>query len=460
MWLAHETGAGVGPGAQNVKLQPTTTITLPTPDGVHAIRLWPKMGCNDLGNDCSLGSSGGPGQGCVHKNSDGSSDYSRCGPPIDTKFEASWGRSGKPCNSTSQDGCDFVDMSLVDGYTLPFTLDIQGKCSKPQGVLDCSGLSLDRCPAGEQMAGSSHSLHAKNPATGAIAGCYSPCSKLIFSHWGNKAVGRSQSPAAAPYCCPTPPMSPKACREGPIERTRFVSLIRKHCKGAYAYSYDDEMGLSQCEPTTHYKLTFFCPSTPQPRLDHKPPVLLPVPAVVPVASIVETPIPWGGASEESDANLAAAAMGGERGDSPALCDYPNLKLCGLFIPGRSCQCDAFCKQMTNCCPDYSGKCNTEDIMGNAGGRLTFRQPQARFEGDERVRMGAVACVVAMVTSVLWATFHLLMTRRYMRAMREDAQAASEARLQFPESLTCAYESVSEEDEPSFEANQGTVRYSA
>lgn len=416
IWIAHETGASVGQGMQNVKIEPTTTHTFPTPDGVHAIRMWPKMGCNDLGNNCSLGSSGGPGQGCVHHGEDGSADYSRCGPPIDTKFEASWGRTGKPCTDHSQEGCDFIDMSLVDGYTLPFQLEIKGKwCSKPQGVLDCSELSLERCPADEHLAGKVHSLQANNPATGRVAGCYSPCSKLLMSAWGNKATGVARDPAVAPFCCPTPPISPSACRAGPIEKTRFVSLVRKHCKGAYSYAYDDERGLTQCDPTTQYKLTFLCPSTHQPHVSQP---ANPLPIAV-------APIPWAPTMDTEDEAAAPVPQNdGLRKARGDLCVYPELKLCDVFVPGRSCQCDAACGSIGNCCTDYSTRCGVD---GSSDGIASIQTDSRYVQSGvtDQVRLVSIVVVTAIFTSVLWVAFHLLWTRRQLDCIRQEVDARAE-----------------------------------
>ena len=61
--------------------------------------------------------------------------------------EASFGMSGE----------DWIDVSLVDGWTLPFRLELRGECSGGYGnktadaksAVDCSGLTLDRCPGSE-----------------------------------------------------------------------------------------------------------------------------------------------------------------------------------------------------------------------------------------------------------------------------------------------------------------------
>merc|ERR1712241_654406 len=74
--------------------------------------------------------------------------------------------------------CDYIDLSLVDGFTLPFKLDIKGTClgqgDKPVSKIDCSGLS---------------------------------CHKLFDTKWDNSMAldHHASDPDLAPYCCPTPP---------------------------------------------------------------------------------------------------------------------------------------------------------------------------------------------------------------------------------------------------------------
>ncbi|CAJ1358421.1 unnamed protein product [Effrenium voratum] len=45
----------------------------------------------------------------------------------------SFGENGAPCNpqtpgGVEMKGCDYVDISLVDGWTLPVKLDVHGDC--------------------------------------------------------------------------------------------------------------------------------------------------------------------------------------------------------------------------------------------------------------------------------------------------------------------------------------------
>mmetsp|Transcript_42831 Transcript_42831/g.136103 ORF Transcript_42831/g.136103 Transcript_42831/m.136103 type:complete len:393 (+) Transcript_42831:82-1260(+) len=268
IWIAHLANVGVGPGQQNVKIEPMASHSFSEAetDGLAGSRYWAKMGCDEQGNHCKLGGSGGPTQACVI----GGSDYSQCAPPIDTKFEATWGRKGAPCNPAAPSemaGCDFVDISLVDGWTLPFKLEVlsgvcTGKAEQHVSSLDCSGLTVDKCPKDENL-GAGHetvNMVAISPHSGKPSGCYGPCLKLIDDKWDNvMARGRKRDdPGVVPYCCTTPPMDSHSCNAGPIGSTKYVQSVHDLCPGVYGFAYDDGMGLMRCT-YGHYKMTFFCP---------------------------------------------------------------------------------------------------------------------------------------------------------------------------------------------------------
>lgn len=266
LWIAHMAAATIGPDAQDVKIEPNAFFEFSTPPGLTATRYWPKMGCDENGHDCTLGGSGGPGEHCVRKHD----DYSRCAPPIDTKFEGTFGSQSLPCqDGVGVEGCDYVDVSLVDGWTLPFVLKIVGQCVGTKGpttdlTLDCSGLTFDQCPQYESLTAANGlvtDLRAVNPRTDQVAGCYAPCQKLVSEKWNNsESNGRFQwDQEVAPYCCPTPPETPEACRSGAMIQTEFLKTVHRQCPGVYGYAYDDGMGLLRCSPFSIYELIFSCP---------------------------------------------------------------------------------------------------------------------------------------------------------------------------------------------------------
>lgn len=266
IWLTHLANVGVGPGPQNAVIEPGGTLTFDETetDGLAGSRYWPKMGCDAQGNNCVLGGSGGPNQGCTLK----TPDYSSCAPPIDTKFEATWGRQGEPCDpaTNKMSGCDFVDVSLVDGFTLPFKLEVlSGTCTgrvSDVKVVDCSSLSVSQCPTDDNLGAGPINMQAFSPKIGKPVGCYAPCLKKIDTKWNNfGAKGKSRNdPDVTKYCCTTPPETSQTCNAGPLPQTKYVQTVHQHCPGVYAFAYDDGQGLMRCS-YGQYKLTFMCPDT-------------------------------------------------------------------------------------------------------------------------------------------------------------------------------------------------------
>jgi len=82
-----------------------------------------------MGENCAFGESGGPNLPCPHAG---------CSPPIDSKFEATFGTS---------DGLDWYNSSQVDGWTLPYEkiFTCEGDANN-SADLDCSGLTRSTCP--------------------------------------------------------------------------------------------------------------------------------------------------------------------------------------------------------------------------------------------------------------------------------------------------------------------------
>jgi hypothetical protein len=272
MWIAHMAAASPGPDPQNIKLEPLQSHDMTVYPGLAATRYWPKFRCNAEGNSCKVGGSGGPGEACE--------TTSGCAPAVDTKFEATFGSANMPCDASADSingspGCDFIDVSLVDGFTVGFKLKIQDckfttrnstghrTLKSAPSLIDCSKIDMANCPTAEDMGqAGTHSLVVKNPNSGTDAGCYSPCSKLTFAQWNNPtAKGHSpQDDTCKEYCCPTPPESADACRKGPVNSTKFVEAVHSMCPGVYGYSYDDGIGLMSCPRGTQYEMIFYCPT--------------------------------------------------------------------------------------------------------------------------------------------------------------------------------------------------------
>ncbi|UUX48697.1 thaumatin family protein [Nisaea acidiphila] len=264
------------------------SITYNIPDkGLAGTRFWPTMAvsCPDDGSDCSIGESGGPGLACP--------DGVGCAPPVDSKFEGTFGcfdsvakKGGcliNPSSGTPLPSSDGWDTSMVDGYTLPYKVEVKGSCpgGPKNNTIDCSKLSFASCPTDEDLStdGTYPALKNENlvlnfpTATGGKTnvqtGCYSPCSKLTIGNWQNipnppftngPVTYQPSDPQADYYCCGGD-IGPEACRNGPVVKTSYVELIHKFCPQTYAYAYDDGTGNFSCPATaeTIYEVTFFCP---------------------------------------------------------------------------------------------------------------------------------------------------------------------------------------------------------
>mmetsp|Transcript_16032 Transcript_16032/g.30221 ORF Transcript_16032/g.30221 Transcript_16032/m.30221 type:complete len:279 (-) Transcript_16032:59-895(-) len=193
IWMAHCCNYNY---AQNVKIDGGASRDFPAYAGLRGFRLWPKMRCNADGNGCRIGQSGGRGQPC------GTDGNWRCQAHIDTKFEATFGYRA-----------DYYDMSMVDGYTLPFQLRLKG-CSIPGlgSFLDCSGLSLDACPRAN-----------KEYYNGKLLGCHAR---------GRPGHGTGE----------------------------YINLVHRLCPKTYAFDLDDANGNHNCPHGTTYEITFLCPA--------------------------------------------------------------------------------------------------------------------------------------------------------------------------------------------------------
>ena len=278
IWIFYQSGfmGGTMAAPHQLVLAPTAAYDYPIPDrGIAGTRFWPGYGCDSSGNNCAIGQSGGPAdQGFV-------CPPNGCAPPIDSKFEGTFG-----CLPTVAPGdCllnpadpahrplpvrDGWDTSMVDGFTLPYRVQVRGNCGRGprNNLIDCSGLPLSACPTAENissagqfpaLASVSLRLSSVDVDAGAtIQGCYSDCSRLTKPQRGGMNFSPSD-PQALAYCCPTPPITPVQCSAGPVAASGYTSLIHSYCPQVYAYAYDDGSGNWSCDAGTQYEVIFYCP---------------------------------------------------------------------------------------------------------------------------------------------------------------------------------------------------------
>lgn len=265
IWIAHSDNV---PDPQNIQLGRGQSHDYAIPDsGLSATRFWPKTGCNGAGHDCKVGDSGeGGGKPCP---------ATGCQPPVDSKFEATFAPKGAAAQT-------WYNLSQVDGYTLPFKVVPRGVGAEQGSCVssDCSKLSLDRCPGGEDLSGGgryssfAHEDLRVRDAAGNVVACMAPCKKWNYpAPWG---LGQPESADPGLHlCCPTPidPVSGQctaanhcmtsgACSNAAdplsVVHTGYVAAMRSMCPSAYSYAYDDAAGLHACSSQTGFEVTF-CP---------------------------------------------------------------------------------------------------------------------------------------------------------------------------------------------------------
>ena len=267
LWIFHTVGAGGGTLKAPAKVQLAKKgdhVDYNIPDkGLAGVRFWPGAKCDASGNNCKIGSSGGPGLSCPSEG---------CAPPVDSKFEGTFGCLGSvaenDCQINPSSGSqaklprsDSWDTSMVDGFTLPYKVEVAGTCpgAPKNNTIDCTDLKWEYCPKKESLNGTDTNLRLKYPDTNEVVGCYSPCSKLTMNNWSNSPTYSPSSDQAKYYCCGG--ITPGECRGGVGASTGYVKNIHKYCPQTYAYAYDDGTGLFGCPAakTTVYTVTFHCP---------------------------------------------------------------------------------------------------------------------------------------------------------------------------------------------------------
>lgn len=231
IWIAHHVDGGgqhtPSRDPQNVKLQPRESYSFATISGTAGTKFWPKTGCDAHGQSCRVGG---------HE----------AGGGVDTVFEAIFGTNGG----------DLAFISLEQGFTFPFTLEVEGECQKgsaalPDHGIDCSRLSFEHCPGAEDLgsAGSGVDLRVWNFRK-EVVGCYSPCARL------RHLEGSKRKNLTDEYCC-SEAESRDSCRAG---STDYARAVHQMCPDIGSSASDQGPGPLRCRDTARYRLSFHCPA--------------------------------------------------------------------------------------------------------------------------------------------------------------------------------------------------------
>ncbi|KAL5709749.1 Thaumatin-like protein 1 [Ranunculus cassubicifolius] len=169
-------------------------------------RFWARTGCTNNGQfTCATGNCGN-----IDCNGAG-------GAPPTTLVEFTLASSANPQ--------DFYDVSLVDGFNLPVSVEPQGGSGCNPSACAANVNSL--CPP---------ELSPKG-ADGSTIACKSAC--LAFNQ--------------PQYCCTDAFNTPDTCKPTP-----YSTIFKNACPQAYSYAYDDKTSTFTCSGGANYLITF-CP---------------------------------------------------------------------------------------------------------------------------------------------------------------------------------------------------------
>ncbi|ORX94040.1 putative Zeamatin precursor [Basidiobolus meristosporus CBS 931.73] len=134
--------------------------------------------------------------------------------------------SGRPPASLAEftfngwNNLDFYDVSLVDGYNLPISIQPHTKVPNWGNPYSCGSPTVEKdinliCPGPLQI----------RDHDGNVVGCESACS----------AFGLPQ------YCCSGPDSTPQTCHP-----SKYSKLFKSACPFCYSYAYDDATSIFTC----------------------------------------------------------------------------------------------------------------------------------------------------------------------------------------------------------------------
>ncbi|KAF2307469.1 hypothetical protein GH714_028958 [Hevea brasiliensis] len=125
-------------------------------------------------------------------------------------------------------GKDFYDISLVDGFNVPVSVSPQGGSGDNCITASCAGDVNSVCPTELAVTGSDG---------GTVIACKSACEEFHQPE----------------YCCTENFRIPETCKP-----TTYSMIFKNQCPQAYSYAYDDLTSTFSCSGGANYAITF-CP---------------------------------------------------------------------------------------------------------------------------------------------------------------------------------------------------------
>lgn len=142
----------------------------------------------------------------------------------------------------SATGADNYDISLVDGFDFPMSVQLSDPNPAHAINAACQVDLRTSCPAGQQQLN----------AAGQVIGCKSLCSQY----------------GTANYCCAGPYASPQACNNVAWDTNYRGAVLKQSCPSVYGYAFDDPSSDFNVvpPPASGYSITF-CPANTVPNSD-------------------------------------------------------------------------------------------------------------------------------------------------------------------------------------------------
>ncbi|CAL8128829.1 unnamed protein product [Orchesella dallaii] len=225
--LSHPFGLQLTPDTK--KLENGKDFSYQIPDEGWTGKFWPRIGCDEKGDNCQVGSSV---PFCSLK---------KCDPSADTKvlFHFPQINNGKEV---------IYYLNLMEGYTISAEV-VPSRTSATCNKTRCA-VSLDSCPKAEGTLGD-----LRVTKNGSAVMCLAPI--LKWSHPLPFGFGRNAEEGDGKwYSCLPQVVSPEECRNNIGAKTEYVKQVHRDCPTGFAYSHDDEGQFHNCSNDVNFEVNF------------------------------------------------------------------------------------------------------------------------------------------------------------------------------------------------------------